>query len=210
MIQIIWLPTSSIMALKRLLHIQMSPDSTIPSYYGSLDTRMLGAKEKRRNKRFKAENDIHICAFPKQCSTERLRKECSPLQCPFVNISPLNILTALSLKGNNSKHEYVYPLPKGNTSNCIILAKSEQNKYSLLLNICSLSLEFKAYSNPFFSLKRQELLVTLLFDSASPGHKVQQDCVSWQTNTRIYFALSFIYENRLPLSDKQGLRFHSG
>lgn len=136
-------------------------------------------------------------------------KNAALFNATFVNISPLTILTALSLKGNNSTHQYLHPLPKGNTSYCIILAKSEQNKYNLLLNICSLSLEFEAYSSPFFNLKRQELLVTPLYDSASPGHNGQHDCVSRKTNTRIYFAPSLIYENRLPLSDKQGLRFHS-
>lgn len=94
------------MALKRLLHIQIYPDTTIPSYYGSLDTRMLGVKgKKKRKKRFEAENDIHICAFQKYrtAQTDSL-KNAALFIATFVNISPLNILTVFSLKSNSSKH----------------------------------------------------------------------------------------------------------
>lgn len=86
------------MALKRLLHIHIYADTTIPSYYGSLNTRMLwvkGGKKKKKEERFKAENDIHICAFQKYHTAQTVStgslKNAALFIATFANIPPLTI-----------------------------------------------------------------------------------------------------------------------
>jgi len=77
------------MAFKRLLRIQIHPDTTTPSYYGSLHTRMPGVKgRKKKKKGFKAETDIlHLC-FPKvPYSTDWLTEECSPFSLLLLSTS---------------------------------------------------------------------------------------------------------------------------
>lgn len=67
---------------------------------------MLGVKEKKKRKKiFKAENDIHICAFQKYHTTQTgSLKNAALFIVTFVNISLLNIFRVFSLKSNNSKH----------------------------------------------------------------------------------------------------------
>lgn len=86
-----------------MLHIQIHPDTTTTSDYGSLHTRMLGAR-KRMYEKHKAENDIYICALQKQHTAAR-----SSLNAAFRTAlppthAPLNILPALSWKSNNSRN----------------------------------------------------------------------------------------------------------
>lgn len=62
-------------------------------------------KKKERKKILKAENDIHICAFQKYHTAQTGQlKNAALFIATSVNISPLNILLAFSLKNNNSKH----------------------------------------------------------------------------------------------------------
>ena len=71
----------------------MYPDTTIPSYHGSVNTRMLGVKGKK--KKIKAENDIHICAFQKYHTAQAgSLKNASILIATLVHVSPLNILNS--------------------------------------------------------------------------------------------------------------------
>lgn len=86
-----------------MLRIQIHPDTTTPSNYRSLHTRMLGAR-KRMYEKHKAENDIYICALQKHRAAQSSSLSAALCTALPPTHAPLNILAALSWKSNNGRN----------------------------------------------------------------------------------------------------------
>lgn len=137
----------SVMAFKRLLHIQIHPDTTTRSYCGSLNPRMLKSREKRRGDL--RQKTTNTSVLSRSAAQQPGPVTSAVLLLRFWLHGTIKHLNSFQFKKQQQQTPTFTPFTDTSTSNRDILAKSKQTEHQLLLHGCSSPLEFEAYSIPF-------------------------------------------------------------